>query len=172
MTNSGEQIVENSTDFIGIHMPSVGVGFGVLIIAIIALLIFLWCGRKWLNECKKKRTNVTSPPPVPNSNSDLSDIRVQLNRLQDRLDRPNPSPTPAPSTQNNDLNLLAIGLLTRNWNQTCNPSLDYNQQRQYLEWGRMKEVLDDVSRSTATKDANIQTSPPPGRMVFGDEDLV
>ena len=44
MANKG--VIEKSNDFIGLHFPSVGAGFGVVLIIIVLALVLLCCGRR------------------------------------------------------------------------------------------------------------------------------
>ena len=56
MGNRG--VIENSTDFIGLHFPSVGAGFGVLIIVTIFVFLLICCGRKcWSYSSSRPRRN-------------------------------------------------------------------------------------------------------------------
>ena len=56
MANKG--IIEKSNDFIGLHFPSVGAGFGVVFMIIILALVLLCCGRKcwvWSSTPRRRR---------------------------------------------------------------------------------------------------------------------
>ena len=58
MVNEG--VIENSTDLIGLHFPSVGVGFGVILVVIVFLLVVLCCARK----CWAWASSTTSSGPA------------------------------------------------------------------------------------------------------------
>ena len=56
MANKG--VIEKSNDFIGLHFPSVGAGFGVVLIIIVLALILLCCGRRcwvWSSTPRHRR---------------------------------------------------------------------------------------------------------------------
>ena len=56
MANKG--VIEKSSDFIGLHFPSVGAGFGVVLLIIVLALVLLCCGRRcwvWSSTPRHRR---------------------------------------------------------------------------------------------------------------------
>ena len=74
MANKG--VIEKSNDFIGLHFPSVGAGFGVVLLIIVLALVLLCCGRRcwvWSSTPRhRRRRNERRTDESPRTSVEMS----------------------------------------------------------------------------------------------------